>query len=312
MGLSGYLGGTVHCTVQIDEIRETIAEMLIRQIWNDGQHAAAPKSYDYAVPEKILDSDGQNGTIDTVNTGATFATDHYEVTLAYGDGSFEQAGWPETTASTTTITRVSDTNFAGKTGTYYYKTLIPGNQSYSDPKAYIERSVDFTGKNTLTFDYELYGVENYHTIEVWIDGVKVWSPAGTEVAGTTYQGSVDVSGYTGEHILKIGMDFTATGTPSSDRGAYFDNLQLDGTLIPYDDADGTVVTNSLASSGSAFWFYPEGTSIDSATFEYSADGGAWTAFTPNSEVTLSWTTSLKIRITLSGSQTLTGYCFLFL
>lgn len=89
---------------------------------------------------------------------------------------------------------------------------------------YIEfyQSVDMTGMTELLFDVYLEG-GTYTNSYVAIDSQKLWV---RNQNGTLYDVTLDVSNFTGNHEIELGVEVFQSFGDSADGWTYFDNVRL--------------------------------------------------------------------------------------
>lgn len=295
--MGGYVSSSKTDITEIESdlavVRLNQAEILITQIRQDAENAVGVDAYTYSNPDVISDNTGHANTIDNGASNAGFDTDHY------GGGFVNHLHtYADSFTDTSGVTNeYSGIKFTTKAGVVITKIVVVKHSGCTTTEARILdaskselATATFSG-DTATITYTLAANTTYYLTSKQENFDRKMDSSYPDQDVT---GAVDTHGG-----INQGSDLA---------GYWFNWASVDwqtGTT------SGTVQTNSLASNGSEFYFLPKGTDITNATFNYSSDGGAWTEFTPETWVTLSWSTSLELQIILTGSQTFSAHCPLF-
>jgi hypothetical protein len=292
-------------TSDLAQIRENQARLFIEEIWNKAQHSASPESFEYAVPDKMTQSGGENSTINEAD--GEFTAEFDTSAYVFGTSDAESGGTGSSNSESADYIRcVQVTPVAGTV------KKLGINVESGTPNCKLFLYDDNAGSpGNLVAQTNGFAI----TGAGWNEAPTTTNPA---VTATTYWLGVVTDGnltirYTGTGAMKYESVAYASApsdpfTPSGTTGNQY-NMRV----TTEDVTEDTIVTNSLAGSGSQFWFYPEGVNIGNATFSYKADGGAWVVFTPETKITVSWSSSLKIKIELANvsGNDYQGGCLLY-
>jgi hypothetical protein len=278
---------------EIATIKQTQAEMLVRQIYYDAQHAVTPRSYTYAVPDKMTQAGGENSTINDANSTAVYGSAAYnQPSSAVAESDATNATEVVTTfngikinTNTANIVNIKCVLHSLITATKMRLCTSPDGTGQVAEVAISANSAIFEGLTLANAtDYYLL----YHNDGASYDRRRIG--AATYPQNSTY---ADMTG---------GVRDGAAQTTS-----------CMGVILTTFYVVGVVETNSLATAGTTFIYYAEGANITDITGTYAVDGGADTSFSINSEVIVTWTTSLIFKMTLEGTKiiTFTGGCLLY-
>ncbi|MBN2180857.1 MAG: proprotein convertase P-domain-containing protein [Sedimentisphaerales bacterium] len=171
------------------------------------------------------------------------------------DPSFETGGdWRINCLSNVQVGAYSRDNNWASDGNW--SLGVSFNHSYLcfyDDYAQIFQTVDWTGVDTLMFDYGYYGYGNLTLVSVEIGGIVAWYEFGTEALDSVHANfneTIDVSSINGpkELNLKVASDFFGW----FDAWVFWDNLRTYRT-IPQEVLPGSVISTPVSINDDQTW-----------------------------------------------------------
>ena len=171
------------------------------------------------------------------------------------DPSFESGGdWRVNLVPPVDVWAYSKDNAWASDGNWSLGVVFDhSNLSFYDDYARIYQTVDFTGVDTLMFDYACYGYGDLTLMSIEIGGIPVWYEYGFEDNNdiqAIYNETVDVSSINGpqELNLKVESDFFGW----FDAYVFWDNLRT-YREIPQEVLPGSIVSTPMSINSDQTW-----------------------------------------------------------